>query len=1018
MEPLSAGVLSGVVANGLTTVISHLSRVSTAALKRNGDAIRRDRTLSALLQGATTEVARRLAGEEQEGAERLKLFIASADVDAIIRQIYATKLTGKRMSLTEIRTEFSECFRLHHGALAPSMAACVTVLLETLIAGCDRALEIAVSQKVLSAHDAKSAARANLILDELEAIKARIDFTTKGGKLNVGEIDDFDSNLRGQIALRHAFIVPPHFDARRRVPIDELYVTPTFSRQPRRRGPQGNPQELSLDEVLGSLYRTVVLGNPGSGKSTLATKICHDLAANYPDAPLGGRRVTPVLVPLRDYGRERKEKGLSIAQFIETVCNSTYQVSPPPRAVEYLLRTGRIFVLFDGLDELLDTSYRQKISEDVEAFCGLYPGIPALVTSREVGYEQAPLDENRFDTIRIAPFQEKQVAEYVAKWYAADSELNERQQKEKAGSFLKESASVPDLRTNPLMLALMCNIYRGENYIPRNRPDVYEKCALMLFEKWDKSRGINVPLPFEAHVRPAMMHLAHWVFGDEGLRGGVTEGSLVEKCTEYLCPRRYEDSDDARRAAGEFIEFCRGRAWVFTDTGTTAQGERLYQFTHRTFLEYFTAAHLVRTHPTPADLGGSLIPRIAVREWDVVAQLAFQLQNKQVEGAGDALLTAVLRSAVGAGVTERQRTNLLSFASRSLEFLVPSPSLVREVVDAVLEHCISVGAARLASERTTGSEATSDGDATTEVVGPLLAAAEENRAPIARQVAGYLERGLAGEDSRRSALTLQLAANLPFFLYHGTLRSLDEVDPKLVEYWEQLMRGVISANGDRVRAVCRGDFATCVSAVFTGHITPTDMVTWHGVQSLFARHDTAICPFMGGPPIIPYVACRIAEMYAEDSDALTDRTVAAWRGRLAEVGAILVQTEPPWVGVGLVRSSNREWGDHPQRTIRKVTPQSLRKMGADHAFLVFVCCALDAEILPTPPGAEADPEKDAEQGCALDFCRLALLGRQGRAAPDQFRAEIARLGFSEQQWAIISGWADGTVSFVGRVRKG
>jgi len=112
------------------------------------------------------------------------------------------------------------------------------------------------------------------------------------------------------------------------------------------------------------------------------------------------------------------------------------------------------------------------------------------------------------------------VHDYVTKWFAADTELTEHQRVDKVQAFLKESSAVPDLRTNPLMLALMCNIYRGENYIPRNRPDVYEKCAVMLFEKWDKSRGINVPLPFEAHVRPAMMYLAHWVFSDEHLQGG------------------------------------------------------------------------------------------------------------------------------------------------------------------------------------------------------------------------------------------------------------------------------------------------------------------------------------------------------------------------------------------------------------------------------------------------------------------------------------------------------------------
>jgi hypothetical protein len=333
-------------------------------------------------------------------------------------------------------------------------------------------------------------------------------------------------------------------------------------------------------------------------------------------------------------------------------------------------------VIFDGLDELLDTSSRQEVTGDVESFCTLYPSAPVLVTSREVGYEQAPLDQKRFESFRLSPFTEGQVEDYAKKWFGADEELTPEQKKQMAGAFLRESRIVPDLRSNPLMLALMCNIYRGENYIPKNRPDLYEKCAVMLFEKWDKKRGILVPLPFEAHVRPAMQYLAHWIYSDERLQGGVTENSLVKKATEYLSKWLFDDPLEAEHAAREFIEFCRGRAWVFTDTGTTRTGERLYQFTHRTFLEYFTSAHLVRTNPTPDRLGPLLRPRIARREWDVVSQLAFQIQHRNVEGAGDELLTHLLDTVPK--TSEKESSNLLSFAARCLQLLVSTTCFLGE----------------------------------------------------------------------------------------------------------------------------------------------------------------------------------------------------------------------------------------------------------------------------------------------------------------------------------------------------
>src|ERR1019366_2769688 len=283
-----------------------------------------------------------------------------------------------------------------------------------------------------------------------------------------------------------------------------------------------------------------------------------------------------------------------IVEYIEQHSNSSFQIKAPEGAVEYLLHTGRALVIFDGLDELLDTSRRRKITEDIESFATRYANASILVTSREIGYDQAPLNRDVFDQHWLAPFTPPQVQQYIRNWFATDYDLSSEQQKTKAQNLIRESESVSDLRTNPLMLGLMCTIYRGENYIPKNRPDVYEKCATMLFERWDRSRGIEAMLPFEQQVRPAMMFLANWIYSDTRLQSGVTEDQLIKKASDYLLQRRFERSDEALGAAKSFVDFCVGRAWVFTDTGTTAAGDNIFQFTHRTFLEYFTAGYLVR----------------------------------------------------------------------------------------------------------------------------------------------------------------------------------------------------------------------------------------------------------------------------------------------------------------------------------------------------------------------------------------------------------------------------------------
>ena len=145
----------------------------------------------------------------------------------------------------------------------------------------------------------------------------------------------------------------------------------------------------------------------------------------------------------------------------------------------------------------------------------------------------------------------------------------------------------------------------------------------------------------------------------------------------------------ARRAAQDFIGFCTGRAWVFTDTGTTAEGEKLYQFTHRTFLEYFSATYLYSVHPTAPELAKALLPHIAKQEWDVVAHLAFQILSRRVQGAGDKLLSGLVEGADWAPSAERW--NILLFAARCLQSIVPSPAVRREVTSACVQEMISGG---------------------------------------------------------------------------------------------------------------------------------------------------------------------------------------------------------------------------------------------------------------------------------------------------------------------------------------
>jgi len=138
----------------------------------------------------------------------------------------------------------------------------------------------------------------------------------------------------------------------------------------------------------------------------------------------------------------------------------------------------------------------------------------------------------------------------------------------------------------------------------------------MLFKKWDKERKIKpkIYVP-ESKIKPLVAYLAYSIFINESLQEGVTESKLIAMSTEFLRGTVYVDRDKAELAAKDFISFCKGRAWILTYVASTKKGESVYQFTHRTFLEYFTAYWLTWNNNLKK-ISDLLIDKISKEKWE------------------------------------------------------------------------------------------------------------------------------------------------------------------------------------------------------------------------------------------------------------------------------------------------------------------------------------------------------------------------------------------------------------------
>ena len=395
-------------------------------------------------------------------------------------------------------------------------------------------------------------------------------------------------------------------------------------------------RRLAANAALREYPRMAVLGDPGAGKTTLLKYIAIAFA-QMQSGKLGlNEDRLPIFVRLYDYVAKQAERqaDYSLVDYLYTQARETLLLTLEPGFFESALERGECCVCLDGLDELGGAGLRREVTAAVEALANKYPRNRYLVTSRSVGYEEAPLDRREFVHHTILPLSDDDIRAFVPKWYAA-REKNPAVARERAEHLTKTIMAEPRIKSlaaNPLMLTIIALVHRIEAELPHERVKLYDKCVTALVETWEEVKRLRVEdrqRPYYKHRRRLLEQLAGWMHaqpGESGRAREVKEGDLELQLRRFLLdnPKLQLDDEDARQEAQAFIGLAKGRTGLLVE-----RGEGIYAFAHLTFQEYLAAADIERrlVHNIDA-MWDEIQPRLHDPHWREVILLLLGSLNR------------------------------------------------------------------------------------------------------------------------------------------------------------------------------------------------------------------------------------------------------------------------------------------------------------------------------------------------------------------------------------------------------
>ncbi|MCE3294726.1 MAG: hypothetical protein K0R65_440 [Crocinitomicaceae bacterium] len=369
------------------------------------------------------------------------------------------------------------------------------------------------------------------------------------------------------------------------ITLTELFVKPLFTHNVYDKK-EGNKtvKNIELAQLFERDKNFIILGDPGAGKSLLIKYIIVEiLNKNHLE-------FIPFRIELRKYNEVRENK--SIIEYLAENITREYHIQIDIDLLTKVIKNYKTLFFFDGLDEIFNITHKNKMKESIESFSLNYANSKSIITSRFIGYHDINFSQEKYNEFSIQKFNQTQIEELVRKFFLTQNLNKEKQKKSIEDCLLQIQKDVDeDLKTNPLIMTLILILSSNNIVIPDSKLEIYEACTKTLVDTIDiREKELKFELPVK-NKRLTFAHLAYWQYQAITDSIKISYDKAVRTIANLLLERKEaQEYTEAEEKAKKFLEYAEKRSIYFEDN-----------FTHKTFLEYYTADYLYINYFTKAN---------------------------------------------------------------------------------------------------------------------------------------------------------------------------------------------------------------------------------------------------------------------------------------------------------------------------------------------------------------------------------------------------------------------------------